>query len=163
MSMMSESCGHKGGEVMTKTILAATDGSDHAERAVEVAAAIADIYDAKLILVHVLPDVVNERLPEYLEKLVEFERLDVGEALNSIGQSALDRAQQQARKLGVKDVETALTTGSPAKEILEIAERLNVDFIVMGSRGRGDLEGLLMGSVSHKVSQLAKQTCITVK
>ena len=34
---------------MTKTILAATDGSDHAERAVEVAAAITDIYDAKLI------------------------------------------------------------------------------------------------------------------
>jgi nucleotide-binding universal stress UspA family protein len=56
-----------------------------------------------------------------------------------------------------------LTTGSPAKEILEIAGRLDVDFIVMGSRGRGDLEGLLIGSVSHKVSHLAKQTCITVK
>jgi nucleotide-binding universal stress UspA family protein len=148
---------------MTKTILAATDGSGHAERAVEVAAAIADLYNAKLILAHVLPDIVNEHLPEHLEKLVEFERLDIGEALNSIGQSILDRAQQEARKQGVKDIETVLTTGSPAKEILEIAERLNVDFIVMGSRGRGDLEGLLMGSVSHKVTHLAKQTCITVK
>ncbi len=148
---------------MTKTILAATDGSDHAERAVEVAAAIADIYDATLILVHVLPDVVNERLPEYLEKLVEFERLDVGEALNAIGESIIHQAQQKAWKQGVKDIEIVLTTGSPAKEILEIAERLSVDFIVMGSRGRGDLEGLLMGSVSHKVSHLAKQTCITVK
>jgi nucleotide-binding universal stress UspA family protein len=149
---------------MTKTILAATDGSGHAERAaeraVEVAAAIADLYNAKLILAHVLPDIVNEHLPEHLEKLVEFERLDIGEALNSIGQSILDRAQQEARKQGVKDIETVLTTGSPAKEILEIAERLNVDFIVMGSR---DLEGLLMGSVSHKVTHLAKQTCITVK
>ena len=148
---------------MTKTILAATDGSGHAERAVEVAAAIADLYNAKLILAHVLPDIVNEHLPEHLEKLVEFERLDIGEALNSIGQSILDRAQQEARKQGVKDIETVLTTGSTAKEILEIAERLNVDFIVMGSRGRGDLEGLLMGSVSHKVTHLAKQTCITVK
>lgn len=148
---------------MTKTILAATDGSGHAERAVEMAAAIADLYNAKLILAHVLPDIVNEHLPEHLEKLVEFERLDIGEALNSIGQSILDRAQQEARKQGVKDIETVLTTGSPAKEILEIAERLNVDFIVMGSRGRGDLEGLLMGSVSHKVTHLAKQTCITVK
>jgi nucleotide-binding universal stress UspA family protein len=148
---------------MTKTILAATDGSDHAERAVEVAAAIADIYDAKLILVHVLPDVVNEHLPEHLEKLVEFERLDVGEALNAIGESIIHQAQQKARKQGVKDIEIVLTTGSPAKEILEIAGRLDVDFIVMGSRGRGDLEGLLIGSVSHKVSHLAKQTCITVK
>jgi nucleotide-binding universal stress UspA family protein len=148
---------------MTKTILAATDGSDHAECAVEVAAAIADIYDAKLILVHVFPDVVKSHLPEHLEKLVEFERLDIGEALNSIGQCALDRAQQKARNQGVKDIETKLATGRPAKEILLIAERLNVDFIAMGSRGRGDLEGLLMGSVSHKVSHLAKQTCITVK
>lgn len=148
---------------MTKTILAATDGSDHAERAVEVATAIADIYDAKLVLVHVLPDVVNEHLPEHLEKVVELERLDVGEALNAIGESIIHQAQQKARKQGVKDIEIVLTTGSPAKEILEIAERLNVDFIVMGSRGRGDLEGLLMGSVSHKVNHLAKQTCITVK
>jgi hypothetical protein len=95
---------------MTKTILAATDGSGHAERAVEVAAAIADLYNAKLILAHVLPDIVNEHLPEHLEKLVEFERLDIGEALNSIGQSILDRAQQEARKQGVKDIETVLTT-----------------------------------------------------
>ncbi len=119
---------------MTKTILAATDGSDHAECAVEVAAAIADIYDAKLILVRVFPDVVNNHLPEHLEKLVEFERLDIGEALNSIGQCALDRAQQKARNQGVKDIETKLATGRPAKEILLIAERLNVDFIAMGSR-----------------------------
>ena len=148
---------------MTKTILAATDGSDHAERAVEVATAIADIYDAKLVLVHVLPDVVNEHLPEHLEKVVEFERLDVGEALNAVGESIIHQAQEKARKQGVKDIEIVLTTGSPAKEILETAGRLNVDFIVMGSQGRDDLEGLLMGSVSHQVRHLAKQTCITVK
>ena len=148
---------------MTKTILAATDGSDHAERAVEVATAIADIYDAKLVLVHVLPDVVNEHLPEHLEKVVELERLDVGEALNAIGESIIQQAQQKARKQGVNDIDIVLTTGSPAKEILETAGRLNVDFIVMGSQGRDDLEGLLMGSVSHQVRHLAKQTCITVK
>ena len=35
--------------------------------------------------------------------------------------------------------------------------------IVMGSRGFGDLKGLLMGSVSHKVSNQSPITCITVK
>jgi len=148
---------------MTKTILAATDGSEHADRAVDVAASIAGIYQAKLILVHVLPDVVNEHLPEHIEKFIEFERLDVGEVLNAMGDGALDRALKRAREQGVEDIEAVLATGSPAKEILEIAERYNVDFIVMGSRGCGDLEGLLMGSVSHKVSHLAKQTCITVR
>ena len=38
-----------------------------------------------------------------------------------------------------------------------------VDLIVVGTRGLSDLKGLLMGSVSHKLGQLSKVTCITVK
>jgi nucleotide-binding universal stress UspA family protein len=53
--------------------------------------------------------------------------------------------------------------GDPVKEILRQAEEDSANLIVMGSRGLGDLQGLLMGSVSHKVNHLAKQTCITVK
>ena len=37
------------------------------------------------------------------------------------------------------------------------------DMIVMGRRGLSDLQGLLMGSVSHKVSHLADCACLTVK
>ena len=141
---------------MIKTILAATDGSNHAERAVEVAASMADIYKAKLVLVHVLPDVVNEHAPEYLEKFAELERLDVGEALNEVGQSIIEQARRKAREQGARDIETVLTTGSPVKELLKIAERHNADTIVMGRRGLGELEGLLMGSVSHKVESPGK-------
>ena len=53
--------------------------------------------------------------------------------------------------------------GDPAKCILAAIDEESADFVVMGSRGLSDLKGLLMGSVSHKVSHLAPCTCVTVK
>ncbi len=53
--------------------------------------------------------------------------------------------------------------GDPAERILRHAETDKVNLIVMGSRGIGSLRGLLMGSVSQKVSQLAPCSCITVR
>jgi nucleotide-binding universal stress UspA family protein len=63
----------------------------------------------------------------------------------------------------VTAVETLIRVGQPARTIVHVAEQLEVDCIVMGSRGLGDFEGLLLGSVSHKVASLAKCTCVTVK
>lgn len=45
--------------------------------------------------------------------------------------------------------------GDPAETILEEAERLQVEAIVMGGRGLSDLKGLVVGSVSHKVMHAA--------
>ncbi len=53
--------------------------------------------------------------------------------------------------------------GDPAERILEYAERESADCIVMGSRGLSDVRGLVLGSVSHKVSNRAVCTCIAVK
>ena len=47
--------------------------------------------------------------------------------------------------------------------IVAFAKDRGIDAIVMGSRGTGDMEGLLLGSVSHKVTSLAPCTCVTVK
>ena len=58
---------------------------------------------------------------------------------------------------------TELIEGEPVRSILAFASLHHVDTIVVGSRGLSDLKGLLMGSVSHKLGQLAKVTCITVK
>ncbi|MCZ7597652.1 MAG: universal stress protein [Gammaproteobacteria bacterium] len=47
---------------------------------------------------------------------------------------------------------TEVTTGDPARGIIDSARSLPADMIVVGSRGLGELSGLLLGSVSHKVS-----------
>nr|WP_312860533.1 universal stress protein [Mesorhizobium sediminum] len=46
---------------------------------------------------------------------------------------------------------------------MNVARDENFDLIVLGSRGLGDVEGFLLGSVSHKVTSLASCPCLTVK
>jgi nucleotide-binding universal stress UspA family protein len=57
---------------MFDTILVAIDGSEHAHKALEVASDLADKYDAKMILVHVLGE---GKPPEALRRMVEAEHL----------------------------------------------------------------------------------------
>ncbi len=175
---------------MFKTILVATDNSEHSCKAVEIAGDIASKFDAKLILLHVIhpqrvnhefkrmaevehpmdegPKVMRSRsnFPETVaESLVRLnESVDASyRYLQLMAEQILENANKIAFKQGVKDAVTRIEDGDPAHEILESANRESADLIVVGSRGLGDLKGLLMGSVSHKVSQHAKCSCVIVK
>ncbi len=64
---------------------------------------------------------------------------------------------------GAKRVETRVEFGDAAPVILATAKECGADLIVLGSRGLSDLRGLMMGSVSHKVANLAEVTVLTVK
>ena len=79
------------------------------------------------------------------------------------GKQILEEAERTARERGVTALATVAAEGDPVHEILECARREGADLLVVGSRGLGDLQGLFLGSVSHKLSQLAHCTCITVK
>ena len=75
----------------------------------------------------------------------------------------LSQVAALCRDKGVGKVTQTVEEGNPAKIILALAESAGVDMIVMGSRGLSDLKGILVGSVSQKVSQLSTCTCVTVK
>ena len=60
------------------------------------------------------------------------------------------------------EFDTLVKQGSPAEVIIEEAKRLEVDAVVMGSRGLSDLKGLLVGSVSHKVTHVAHCMVISI-
>ena len=176
---------------MIKTIVVPTDGSAHAKKAVDLAADIAEKYGARIVLLHVLLRHTSESdieslckenaMPDALAKKFEDLRqayLDRAAAsyeagpmfvpisddvLNDVGNLILDNARQRAESTGVKDVTAHVVYGAPADKIIAAAEKENADMIVMGSRGLGNIAGLLVGSVSHKVSNLSKCTCVTVK
>jgi len=86
------------------------------------------------------------------------------EHVDEAEQAGLGMMEQTKKKLDISNVHTEniVRMGSPADVILEEAERLGVDAIVMGSRGLSDVKGLLVGSVSHKVLHAAKCTVVTV-
>ena len=54
--------------------------------------------------------------------------------------------------------DTSFAPDDPSRAIVAFAKRDGTDLIVMGSRVHGDIEGVLLGGVSHKVSSLAKCT-----
>ncbi|MDP6174328.1 MAG: universal stress protein, partial [Rhodospirillales bacterium] len=80
-----------------------------------------------------------------------------------VGNLILDEAESIAERHGAKGAERLMRYGEAAKTILQAADDLDANIIVMGSRGMSDLKGLLVGSVSHKVSNLADCTCVSVK
>jgi len=150
---------------MIKTIIAATDGSEAAAKAVALAADLAQKYGAKIVLVHVVEDWGRNRVPDELQSYARLEHMEITE--RDVRQAAADeilrRAEDDAREHGAADVESLIEEGSPATRILAVAKARGADLIVLGSRGLGDLKGLLLGSVSHKVSHLAEVTCVTVR
>lgn len=148
---------------MLKTIVVATDGSEQANKAVALAADLAQKYEAKLLLLHIMPDIINEAVPKSVRAYAELERMDLGNAIWSVGEEILEIAKQRAHQQGAETVETILDRGSPAKEILKCADEHDVDLIVMGCRGLSHLAGTFLGSVSNKVNHLATQTCVTVR
>ena len=148
---------------LIRTILAATDGSEQADKAVSLAADLAQVYGAKLIVIYAVPSVLGGVVPERYQDFADAEYLRVGDVLFKVGEDILNQAETRAREHGVETIETAIPSGSPAKAILDYAKASDVDLIVMGSRGLGDLEGLILGSVSHNVSHLAPCSCVTVR
>jgi len=53
--------------------------------------------------------------------------------------------------------------GYAAREIVAHAKEVGADVIVMGSRGRGDLAGLVLGSTAHKVIHLSDRPVLVVR
>ena len=79
---------------------------------------------------------------------------DLSKTLEKAANNVLSKARKRARRLGVASVKTQTGWGDPAETIIEDV-RPEADMLVVGRRGRGRLSGLLLGSVSQKVTSLA--------
>jgi nucleotide-binding universal stress UspA family protein len=129
-------------------ILYATDGSEHALKALNYVCELAKLHRSAVTVVHAYPsptfyypDVIAA---SYYDELIEQSR-----------QAAEDILDEAARKLKLSSVSVTkeLIEGSAANAILKAAKTHRCDLIVMGARGLSDLQGLLLGSVSHRVIQ----------
>jgi len=80
---------------------------------------------------------------------------DLSEALESEANQILDRARKRVRRHGVTATKFQTAWGDPAQAIIDTVQREKADILVVGRRGRGRLSGLLLGSVSQKLTSLA--------
>ncbi len=139
---------------MYAKILAAVDGSDNSLRAVENAMAIAERFDATLILVHAYPHTSDLRGYADFAKLVARRK--------RAGQAIIDGVRERLGEAPCT-IEETLLEGPESDAILRVAESQAVDLIVMGTRGLGALKGVLLGSVSRKVIHYAACSVLVVK
>ena len=125
-------------------ILLATDGSESAELAGRAAADISNKTAAELHVVHVWTDVPPPAYPSM--SLENYSRLAKEEAGR-----LLRRQAWNARITGGRVAGQHLREGHPAEEIIALAEELEVDLMVVGSRRMGRVKRLITGSVSEGV------------
>jgi nucleotide-binding universal stress UspA family protein len=134
-----------------KKILVATDGSEIADRALEAACRVALPFAAEIILVNVEQGFA----PDDVEPLNISQAPTMDEVLYASSEKLLVRAAAKAKALGVSGVRTQSGLGDPAGYVLEFCKDEMPDLLVVGRRGRSQFAGLLMGSVSQKLSSSA--------
>ena len=129
-----------------KTILAPVDFSPITQRVVEEAAALARALAGRLVLLNVVPP------PPMMAS--EFADSDVAvqvvERAERIAARKLSRLQKQL-SAGHVTAHAIHLVGLPGPRIVEQAERLEADYIVIGSHGHGALYDVLVGSTATRV------------
>ncbi len=147
---------------MINKVLVALDGSNHSLKAVDYASEIAAPLKAKVIILNV---VKSQELPEGLREYAELEHIpgfDI-DILKKIAADLVSNAEKRAKENGVDDIVGEVEEGPIARTIIARAQHHDVDMIVVGSRGLGNIEATLRGGVSHRVELLAKCPVLTVK
>ncbi len=175
---------------MASRILVATDGSETGERATACAAELSDKLNRGLTILHVD---LHTRPSAELTRLAEAEHLLTGIAsldrfsgfppasslgdfynaaqdeiersrvISALSEQILERAWDQAERAGARDVRAKVRAGDFVDEILDMAEAEDAGMIVMGRRGLGRLQELVLGSVTQKVLHRTTRTVVVVQ
>jgi nucleotide-binding universal stress UspA family protein len=132
---------------MFTNIVWATDGSDHADRALDYATALADREHAHLHVVHIVEMLVGGRVAGQRVFLNE-DQIDA-----KIKEQARQASAEQALQATVHM--TPSGTGNIADRIAEIAADASADLIVVGTRGHSAFGGLMLGSVTRRLLHVA--------
>jgi nucleotide-binding universal stress UspA family protein len=139
-----------------RTVVVGTDGSDSSFRAVDRAGNIAGA-DAKLIIASAyLPEPRDERAEEDLKD--EAYKVRGAAPVYGILRDATDRA----KAAGAQNVEERSIVGGPVDVLVELAEQVGADLLVVGNLGLSTIAGRLLGSVPAAVSRRAKVDVLIV-
>lgn len=146
---------------MQRILVVPVDGSEQSKKALDFAAELAVHYRAQLKLIYITQPYLVEDIFAMSTIPVPVDIENTG--LEKFGAEVLEKAKAIAVSAGATDLSDEILQGDPARAILDYADEVDADMIIIGTRGMGDFSSLMLGSVSHKVAHDAKCTCITVK
>lgn len=138
-----------------RRILIATDGSAPAREALELGLELAAEQGAQATLLHVAP-------VEVLWPVAGFAELEPAELPPPDEDAPLKEAKALADERGV-EVTLELTFGDPVTEIVRLADEIDADLVVLGSRGLGAIGSALLGSVSRAVLKATRRPVLVVR
>ncbi|MFM7085923.1 MAG: universal stress protein [Cyanobium sp.] len=131
---------------MFRNLLVADSGKGQVEDMVRMLREIPPCRQAKLTLLHVIPEQAGADLEAHRQRSIAM----VEEALSRIGMSS-------------GEATTLVRQGDTKQTVLQVAEEINADLIVMGSRGLGRLQSILSNSASQYVFQLSTRPMLLVR
>ena len=168
-------------KVDVKKILYATDLSENARYAFAYAVSLADLYNAGITMIHVLPEVPamldqtvigyisedrwkeikSQQMDEAKEALIgkKREHLAIKEALHQFSEDV--KQEQEGDGFSTDDI--IVLRGNPVEEIIKSAEEANCDLIVMGTLGRTGIAGLFIGNTAEDVLRETQTAVLAAK
>ena len=146
---------------MFTRIVVGTDGSDTASEAVKQAAELAQVAGASLHVVSAFnTGAQNAGGEDRRERPADVPTTESSRERVSF---ALDSATSIAKGAGADDVQAHAQEGDPADAIIDVAEQVGADLIVVGNKGMTGARRFLLGSVPNKVSHHAPCSVIIVR
>lgn len=148
-----------------RKILVPMDGSKPALRALNIAINLSKFTKSQIVILHVLPtDVSSLSIIELMKPLSSIQSIGYEEKLKKMGQKILDMAIIRCKQNRIKFT-SKMVKGNPGYDTIKFAhnKKNSVDLIIMGSRGEGHAEEILLGSVSYHVVHKSKIPVMMVK
>lgn len=136
-----------------KKILAAVDGSEASMHAVRKALEIADKMGAEVTLAHVVA-------PVFVSAEVPFDVGSLAEEAARAGETLLSHTAAEIGRLAIPRV---CLKGAPGEALSAHAEAGDFDLVVVGSKGRGAVSRMLVGSISDRVVHVCKRPVLVVR
>jgi nucleotide-binding universal stress UspA family protein len=135
-----------------RKIFVAVDGSPSSIHAARTALTIADATKGEVTLVAVVAPVV---IPSDIPFPADFteESLKAAEVM----------LEAAARELGRPQLRRMCLTGTPAERLCELAEEENADLLVVGSKGRGAVSRMLLGSTTDRLVHISLRPVLVVR
>jgi len=145
---------------MFRKILFPTDFSEETDRAIQFIKQLREAGTKEVVLLHVIDERTINSLERYTAKYADMSL--VVQDITEKALQALAPIEEELQEAGLQ-VKTRVEHGIPFSQILRVETDEDVSLTVIGSHGRSNITGMLLGSVSEKVIRKSKRPVIVIK